>query len=484
MMDISTFIGATAPMSETSLKSTSPSADNSEPGDFIQLLEAILTEVELDDQHTENITQSTAWLGTLLHVFSQYSFGEMPTPDSSGEASISTEAGLSVSLTELMTALQTVPSQAGSTGLLAMTPAELGFLIEPENNSDIEQVLTIVRDQTTETLDPAALSSLQSLLTSNLPLNPISTSQALSGDQTGASSLPQTMAGFVELTAEMLPGNNPKATATGQPAPPATNSLPLKEGPVEGVFDTNLANAAASEPASKPAPAAGSPVALASDSANLASSNAASQSSGPTLHSPHTLSSAAETTPEAPFQPQPKVQAQVEGAVAVDPPVTTVNPPLTVVGKPVEGLELPDVPALKQIVDTVELITNRGETSVRLQLHPESLGRVTIQLHTTNGDVVMRVLTETAQAQTLIRDHLPELKAAFANQGLQLSNLMVAVGSDTSTFDQPRQGANGRPFEWADENQPGFLKKTSTATDPVRPQWKPGLGLNSINYQV
>jgi hypothetical protein len=112
----------------------------------------------------------------------------------------------------------------------------------------------------------------------------------------------------------------------------------------------------------------------------------------------------------------------------------------------VEGLsELPNLPALRQIVDAVGLVTWKGETQVRLHLHPESLGQLLIQVHVADGDVSVRMLAETPQTQALIQDHLSQLKAAFAAQGLQVDGLAVAVGSDSSAFDAPGR----RPGDWS-----------------------------------
>lgn len=144
---------------------------------------------------------------------------------------------------------------------------------------------------------------------------------------------------------------------------------------------------------------------------------------------------------------------------------------------------LPDVPALHQIVEKVSLITRQGETEVRLHLQPESLGQVLIQLHIADGDVSVRMLTQTAQAHNLIQEHLSQLKAAFTAQGLQMNNLTVAIGNDASAFDMHNRQSN----DWSQgsaqqQTSSGHVEiDTAASARPIPGSWN---GLHIVDYQA
>lgn len=184
--------------------------------------------------------------------------------------------------------------------------------------------------------------------------------------------------------------------------------------------------------------------------------------------------------------PQPEVESLPETPQPVLQSAST--PPATVTGEVKRAaipaaLQLPDVPALHQIVEKMSLISRQGETEVRLHLHPESLGQVIIQLHVTRDETSVRMLAETAQARNLIQEHLPQLKAAFSDQGLQLDNLAVSIGSDASAFDMQRR----QPGDWPQpaSHPPSVvpIRETDPAASPG-PVSRAGSSLYRVDYQV
>ncbi len=165
--------------------------------------------------------------------------------------------------------------------------------------------------------------------------------------------------------------------------------------------------------------------------------------------------------------------------VAVNSAHTIVEPPVRIEVRPVAPQVVPPM----SIGDAVRLVRWEGESEARLQLHPESLGQVLVQLHVANGDVAVRMLAETPQAQSLIQNHLPQLKAAFIAQGLQVGGLTVAVGSDTSAFDAPSR----QPGRWAGTPE---HRRSVTSPDDVNESTNSRLAatwrsnLYTVDYQV
>lgn len=147
--------------------------------------------------------------------------------------------------------------------------------------------------------------------------------------------------------------------------------------------------------------------------------------------------------------------------------------------------QLPDMPALHQIADSVKLIQQQGHSEVRLQLYPKELGQVLVQLNITDGDVSVHLLAENARAHALISEHLPQLKAALNAQGLQVSQANINLGNDASAFNTPGHHApddqpNGFGFQ---QSQRHFAEEP---TQPPAGAVKPGptSGMYSIDFQA
>lgn len=186
---------------------------------------------------------------------------------------------------------------------------------------------------------------------------------------------------------------------------------------------------------------------------------------------------------EPTIQPQAKVSAEDQSPILQPQAFNMPQTPVTVEVVPSEApAQLPEIPALHQLVEKISLMKQDGGTEVRLHLQPESLGQVLVQLHFADGDVSVRMLAETTQAQRLIQDHLPQLKAILTAQGLQLSNMAVAVGSDASTFDRNNRQPSYRP--------PMVFQQTNNSTNEVsqsvtaRPLSRPWGSLSTVDYQV
>lgn len=389
-----------------------------------------------------------AWLAAWLEAFGQYLAPPGPTPDPTGEAlpaarpAAQGERGLPVSLTEVMTALQPLLSQLnGAHGLTGVD--EPGVAIDgPAGEVDGD--------------DPAALVARPGVAEAGmLPAGASLPSAAVTAAENG---LP---------AAAPVAGRAPATTATEPVAAPAGDAAQAGTGP--DLADTwlhagrgapSLFEGTAAGGPRTPAGTQSQPFSLpgAADSAANAAQPAPPAAARPGLAfepaapapAPNaTVSAAAEAA-----EPVARVAAKAADAPAEPSPLAgqptapslTATPSLTVEAPAVRATpNLPDVPALHQIVNAVKLITHQGETEVRLHLQPESLGRVLVQLHTAGNDVSIRLWAETGHAQALIQDHLPQLKAALAAQGLQVEGLFVAVGGDPSAFEAPDRG----PGDWS-----------------------------------
>ena len=162
-----------------------------------------------------------------------------------------------------------------------------------------------------------------------------------------------------------------------------------------------------------------------------------------------------------------------------EPPMPPVSPtpPATVeeAAAPVRQAETTPIARLPEplrlMVMTVRGAVGRGEHEVRLQLQPESLGRVEAQLRYGDGEVQIHLAADSAQTGALLQSHTSELRAALAGAGLAVGQLLVTV-------------SDGRP----QSRQPFFERdETAARQEPAGPSAPPSVTAaksSKIDYRV
>ncbi len=94
--------------------------------------------------------------------------------------------------------------------------------------------------------------------------------------------------------------------------------------------------------------------------------------------------------------------------------------------------EVPQSEILRQVIDEIKLTAKQDTTSMELQLYPQHLGKLQIQVSTRNGAVTAQITAETEAARAAIESGLQSLKDAFNNQDLKVESIEVMVA--TSNF--------------------------------------------------
>ncbi len=86
---------------------------------------------------------------------------------------------------------------------------------------------------------------------------------------------------------------------------------------------------------------------------------------------------------------------------------------------------------LKQIVNKATFNLGRGHSEFKIDLKPESLGHLKMQILTENHRVTVRILTQNPLVKDMIESNLAQLKANFQNQGLEIEKFDVSVAQDS-----------------------------------------------------
>ncbi|MFN8455289.1 MAG: flagellar hook-length control protein FliK [Anaerolineae bacterium] len=436
--------------------SSNPAATEMSTGGFNQMLQALSTTGPVNVAAAlPNAAKSSAWPLAWLEILGQSPNTSGPALDLLEEApSLANLAGESaVSLTEIMTALQPIVTESQANPSLPVAD---------------EPLQPIPAHQRLE-LDEANL-ALLTLMSGFNPLQPITATPPLPA-------LPTTTEAAATPMVQSVPAWIPEMNGEPSSQAQATQAQPATPGQVT------------TEPASVAAP----PAPLETATPAHVNSTFAQELDRQMTVAPVSSGANQAVEPAATISPEPTLKPKVEAIEAAPSQVlvaetfnsqSTNNLQPSTFNVQTTNVQLPDIPALHQIVERLSVMTQHGQTEVRLHLHPESLGQLSIQLHFVDGDIAVRMVAETAQAQKLIQEYLPQLKAAFSAQGLQLNDMAVAVGGGASSFDLAGQRPNNH---WSQQpaHSPAYPtlsdKPEPAATRPVRWAWSNGY---AVDYQV
>ncbi len=96
--------------------------------------------------------------------------------------------------------------------------------------------------------------------------------------------------------------------------------------------------------------------------------------------------------------------------------------------EPGSGLNSAAAKVLPHIVQGIEALERSSQTSLRLHLHSEDLGRVEVWLTSNPQGVHIALHAEAAQTGELLQRHLPQLRQSLAQAGVHLAGLNVEAG--------------------------------------------------------
>lgn len=105
---------------------------------------------------------------------------------------------------------------------------------------------------------------------------------------------------------------------------------------------------------------------------------------------------------------------------------------------------------MDQIVRRAVFQIKGGQQEARIDLKPDFMGHVRMQVITENQQVTIKILTEFGYVKDMIENNIQQLKADLQQQGLAVDKLDVSVSRDANGNNQQQQNmqhAKNRPFE-------------------------------------
>ncbi len=98
--------------------------------------------------------------------------------------------------------------------------------------------------------------------------------------------------------------------------------------------------------------------------------------------------------------------------------------------KVTEVQAMPDLREIvNQIMDQVKIHINNANTSIEIQLTPESLGKVQVSVEDNNGVLTAKFQAENRVAKEAIESSLVQFKEHLAEQGIKVDSVEVSVGN-------------------------------------------------------
>ncbi|MFT5373316.1 MAG: flagellar hook-length control protein FliK [Candidatus Latescibacterota bacterium] len=94
---------------------------------------------------------------------------------------------------------------------------------------------------------------------------------------------------------------------------------------------------------------------------------------------------------------------------------------------------------LPQVIRSVASLVRAGGAEMRLQLQPADLGEIELRVRTTEAMVRGEMLVQNPEVKQLLDQHMDRLRAALAEEGLELQGFNVDVG-DQSRFARDGEG--------------------------------------------
>lgn len=93
---------------------------------------------------------------------------------------------------------------------------------------------------------------------------------------------------------------------------------------------------------------------------------------------------------------------------------------------------------VRQVVEQTQLHVKQGVTSLEMQLYPEHLGKVLVQVVSHDGNITAQITAESEAAKNALESQLTLLKDNLNNQGVKVENVEVTIASHA--FEQNMQG--------------------------------------------
>lgn len=106
---------------------------------------------------------------------------------------------------------------------------------------------------------------------------------------------------------------------------------------------------------------------------------------------------------------------------------------------------------LNQVLDGIKVMTSENMSSMEMQLNPESLGKLSIQVISKNGVVTAQIAAQSEAVKEAVESQIAVLRQNMEEHGLKIEDVEVTVASHG--FEQDMNNGNGSSHENQQEHR-------------------------------
>jgi flagellar hook-length control protein FliK len=124
-----------------------------------------------------------------------------------------------------------------------------------------------------------------------------------------------------------------------------------------------------------------------------------------------------------------------------------------------------------QVADQIRVQLRDGKEGIRIQLKPDSLGRLEIRAETTLNGITARITTESSNVKSYLENNLQSLQQTLQDQGLKVDRIHIVVqdafdsqspSGYSAQFGHAGSGQNGREQQQGHSNPSGSSSAAPT----------------------
>lgn len=158
------------------------------------------------------------------------------------------------------------------------------------------------------------------------------------------------------------------------------------------------------------------------------------------------------TTESAPGMIQGTEQTAVAGNSPLSSPMSTASAGTTGALPSGNGFAIPEQQVMEQVIQRSSLKELEGKRQLTVELHPEELGQVKLNLTQDNDRMQLHLQAQSSEVRDILEKHLPRLQEALQQQGLRLETIQVSVDAQRNNAQefldrQQQQQAHRNPWQ-------------------------------------
>jgi len=139
-------------------------------------------------------------------------------------------------------------------------------------------------------------------------------------------------------------------------------------------------------------------------------------------------------------------------------------------------------PTMEQIVRRAVILGRDGQHEARIDLKPEFLGHVRMQVITENQQVTVKILTEFGFVKDMIENNIQQLKADLQQQGLNVDKVDVSVSRDADGNKHFQENANQAKNQRHQTDRTGGGNVREDNQNPKKRAARTADGLATVDY--